>query len=80
MNIFLTILLVILAIIASLLLLALFLKKDHYGNREIIINAPRQEVYDFLKYPLNLLIPMAEKNFAKDMDGSLVTLKSLLEE
>lgn len=32
-----------------------------------------------LKYPLNLMIPMAEKNFAKDLDSSLATLKSLLE-
>ncbi len=175
MNIFLTILLILAAIIVLLLLLALFMKKDHYVNREIIINAPRQKVYDFLKYlenqekfnkwakageerivthkgidgtigyifawtgdkgvgigekeitnlvegerveteirfekpmrvtasvimetahygtdqtkvnlinkgilkyPLNLLIPMAEKNFAKDMDVSLVTLKEVLE-
>lgn len=175
MNTFLTTLLILAAIIVLLLLLALFMKKDHYVNREIIINAPRQEVYDFLKhlenqekfnkwakagaerivthkgtdgtigyiyawtgdksvgegekeitnlvegerveteirfvkpmriiaaiimeialigdhqtkvnminkgvlkYPLNLLIPMAEKNFAKDMDGSLVTLKGVFE-
>lgn len=32
-----------------------------------------------LKYPLNLLIPVAEKNFAKDIDSSLVALKTLLE-
>lgn len=32
-----------------------------------------------LNYPLNIMIPMAEKNFAKDMDASLVTLKSILE-
>lgn len=175
MNIFLTIVLVLVAIIALLLILALFMKKEHYVNREIIINAPRQKVYDFLrylenqekfnkwakageerivthkgtdgtigyiyawtgdksvgigekeitnlvegarveteirfekpmritasvimemasisadqtqvnlinkgilKYPLNLLIPFAEKNFAKDMDESLVTLKGVLE-
>ena len=175
MNIFLTIVLVLVAIIALLLILALFMKKEHYVNREIIINAPRQKVYDFLrylenqekfnkwakageerivthkgtdgtigyiyawtgdksvgigekeitnlvegerveteirfekpmritasvimettsngdhqtkvnlinkgilKYPMNLLIPFAEKNFAKDMDESLVTLKGVLE-
>ena len=32
-----------------------------------------------LKYPLNIMIPMAEKNFAKDLDISLSTLKNILE-
>jgi hypothetical protein len=32
-----------------------------------------------LKYPLNIMIPVAEKNFAKDMDESLIKLKSTLE-
>ena len=32
-----------------------------------------------LKYPLNIMIPMAEKNFAKDLDSSLATLKNILE-
>jgi len=32
-----------------------------------------------LKYPLNLMIPMVEKNFAKDMDISLTTLKNIFE-
>ncbi|OYU83097.1 MAG: polyketide cyclase [Flavobacterium sp. BFFFF2] len=32
-----------------------------------------------IDYPLNLFIPMAEKNFPKDMDSSLLTLKNLLE-
>ena len=176
MNILITILLVIGGIIALLLIIALFMRKEHYVNREIIINAPRQKVFDFLKllknqdqfnkwatadkknrkeefkgtdgtvgfiyswsgdksagrgekeikniiegkkieteirfvkpmrvsagvifeiaslsdnqtkvnlintgtlkYPLNLMIPMAEKNFAKDLDGSLATLKGILE-
>jgi hypothetical protein len=162
-------------IIALLLIIALFMKRKHYVNREIIINAPKQKVFDFLKllknqdqfnkwakadqdrkeefkgidgtvgfiyawsgnksagegekeikniiegkriemeirfikpmrvtayvimeteslsdnqtkvkwsnagilkYPLNIMIPMAEKNFAKDMEISLSTLKSILE-
>jgi len=49
MNIIVTILLVLAGIIALLLLIALFMKKKHYVNREIIINAPRQKVFDFLK-------------------------------
>lgn len=32
-----------------------------------------------LKYPLNIMIPVAEKNFPKDMDESLSTLKNILE-
>jgi len=32
-----------------------------------------------LKYPLNIMIPMFEKMFAKDMDISLSTLKNILE-
>ena len=32
-----------------------------------------------LKYPMNLFIPMAEKNFPKDMDASLLKLKAILE-
>jgi hypothetical protein len=32
-----------------------------------------------LKYPVNVFIPMLEKNLPKDMDGSLQTLKGILE-
>ena len=49
MNIIFTILLVLAGIIALLLILALFLKKEHYVKREIIINAPRQKVFDYVK-------------------------------
>jgi hypothetical protein len=175
MNTITTILLVLAGIIALLLIIALFIKKKHYVKREIIINAPLQKVFDFLKllknqeefnkwakadparkweykgtdgtvgfiiswsgnkkagegakeimniiegkrieteirfvkpmrvtasvimeteslsanqtkvslintgkmnYPMNIFIPMAEKNFPKDMDESLATLKNILE-
>ena len=175
MNIIFIILLVVAGIIALLLIIALFMKKEHYVNREIIINTPRQKVFDYvkllknqdefnkhamtapdrnrefrgtdgtvgyiyawsgnkdagvgekeikniiegkriemeirfvkpmaataciimdtesvsdnqtkvhwsnagtLKYPLNILVPMLEKNVAKDMDISLSTLKNILE-
>jgi hypothetical protein len=49
MNIIITILLVLVGIIALLLIIALFIKKEHYVKREIIINAPRQKVFDYLK-------------------------------
>src|SRR5260221_12133478 len=43
------ILLVIAGIIALLLIIAFLMKREHYVNREIIINAPRQKVFDYLK-------------------------------
>ena len=49
MSIIFTILLVLAGIIALLLIIGLFMKKEHYVNREIIINAPRQKVFDYLK-------------------------------
>ena len=175
MNTIFTILLVVAVIIALLLIIALFMKRVHYVKREIIINTPRQKVFDYLKllknqdkfnkwakadpdrnwefkgtdgtvgfiiswngnknvgegekeitniiegkrietqirfvrpmatianvimeteslsvnqtkvylsnagtlkYPMNIMIPIAEKMFPKDMDISLSTLKSILE-
>ncbi len=175
MNILISILLVVAGLITLLLIAALFMKKDHYVRREITINAPRQNVFNFLKllknqekfnkwakadpdrnwefkgtdgtvgfviswngnknvgegekeiinivegkrietqirfvrpmatianvimdteslsenqtkvfmsnagslkYPLNIMIPIVEKMFPKDMDESLLTLKSILE-
>ena len=49
MNIIITILLVVTGIIALLLIIALFIKREHYVKREIIINAPRQKVFDYVK-------------------------------
>lgn len=49
MNILIIILLVIIGVIALLLISALFMKKAHYAKREIIINAPRQKVFEFVK-------------------------------
>lgn len=49
MNIIVTILLVLAGIIALVLIIALFIKKEHYVRREIIINAPRQKVFDYVR-------------------------------
>ena len=49
MGIVITILLVVAGIIALLLSIALFIKKEHYVKREIIINVPRQKVFDYVK-------------------------------
>ena len=175
MSVIIIILLIIAGIIALVLIMALFMKKEHYVKREIIINAPRQKVFDYikllknqdefntgamedpdrkkefkgtdgtvgyiyswsgnksagegqkeiknivegkrieteirfvkpmtavgyalmdteslsdnqtkvswsnagtLKYPLNILVPMVEKHGVRDIDGSLATLKNILE-
>src|ERR1041384_5615190 len=50
MNILVTVLLIIAGIIALLLIIALFRKKGYYIQREIIINAPLQKVFNYLKY------------------------------
>ena len=70
MNIITTILLAVVGIVVLLLIIALFLKKEHYVKREIIINAPRQQVFNFLKLIKNpekfnkwaTTIPTGEKN------------------
>ena len=49
MNIIVIILLVLAGIIGLLLIIALFMKKEHYVKREIVINAPRQKVSDYIK-------------------------------
>ena len=49
MSIVYTTLLVLAGIIVLLLLIPLFIKKEHYVKREIIINAPRQKVFDYIK-------------------------------
>ena len=42
-------LLVIAGLIALLLIVALFMRKTHHVEREILINAPTQKVFDYLK-------------------------------
>ena len=48
MNIIITIIIVIAAIIALLLIIALFLRKEYNISREIIINKPVADVFDYL--------------------------------
>ncbi len=49
MSILSIILLVPVAVIALLLILAMFMKKTHYVRREITINAPVRKVFEFIK-------------------------------
>ncbi|HUR66703.1 MAG TPA: SRPBCC family protein [Chitinophagaceae bacterium] len=53
MNILLTIGIVIVGIIVLLLIIALFVKKDCTIIREISINKPKQEVFNYIKYVKN---------------------------
>lgn len=78
MNIIITILLVVGGIIALLLLIALFMKKKHYVKREIIINAPRQKVFDYAKLLKNqdtfnkhAMADSDRKNEYKGTDGTV---------
>src|SRR3954468_599291 len=49
MNIVIIILSIVASIIALLLIIAIFTKKEYYTHSEIIIHAPQQKVFDYLK-------------------------------
>ncbi|WP_293915893.1 MULTISPECIES: SRPBCC family protein [unclassified Sphingobacterium] len=53
MKILKKILLAILALVVILLIAALFLKKDYAVKREIVINKPREVVFEYIKYIKN---------------------------
>lgn len=53
MKIIKKILLGLLALIVLLLVVALFVPKEFKSERQVIINKPRQEVFDYLKYVKN---------------------------
>jgi hypothetical protein len=53
MKVVLFILLALAVIIAIPLIVALFVKKDYAIVREILINRPKQEVFDYIKYLKN---------------------------
>jgi hypothetical protein len=50
MNILITIVLVIVGVIALLLIIALFIRKEYTVERQITINTSRQNVFDYIKY------------------------------
>lgn len=45
--------LVLLAIIAIVLIVALFIKKEYVVSREVVINKPKQEVFNYVKFLKN---------------------------
>jgi uncharacterized protein YndB with AHSA1/START domain len=59
MNILKKLLIVLAIIVAIPLIIALFLKKDYAVEREITINKPRHEVFNYIKYLKN------QDNFSK---------------
>jgi hypothetical protein len=78
MKIIITILLSIAGIIVLLLVAALFIKKEYTIQREIIINKPRQLVFDYIKLLKNqdhfnkwvMVDPAMKKDF-KGTDGTV---------
>jgi hypothetical protein len=71
-------LIVLAGIIALILLIGLLMRKEHYAKSEIIINAPRQKVFDFVKLIKNeekfnkhaMVAPDRKKEF-KGTDGTV---------
>jgi hypothetical protein len=49
MNTAIVILLVVTGIVVFLLIIGLFMRKEHFVKREIVINAPLQKVFDYLR-------------------------------
>lgn len=53
MNTLLIILLVIIGLVVLILVIALFTKKDYNISRDIIINKPREQVFNYIKFLKN---------------------------
>ncbi len=74
MKILKKILIVILILIAIPLVAALFIKKEYAVEREITINKPKQEVFDFIRYLKNQdhysKWVMQDPNMKKDFRGT----------
>ncbi len=78
MNIFIKILLVLAGIIALVLIIGLFMRKEYNVQREVIINAPRQNVFDYLKQLKNqdnfnkwVMVDPGMKREFKGTDGTV---------
>ncbi len=53
MKIIKRILIVLFSLVALFLIIALFVEKDYHVERSVIVNKPREEVFDYLKYLKN---------------------------
>ena len=77
MKVLITIFIVIVSIVAILLVVALFIKKDYAIQREIIINKPKQEVFSYIKTLKNqnsynkwwMMDPNVQKDY-RGIDGT----------
>jgi hypothetical protein len=78
MRILVIILIAIVALIALLLIVALFVKKEYAIEREIVIDKPKQEVFDYIKFLKNqdnyskwvMMDPSMKKDFT-GTDGTV---------
>lgn len=78
MRILKKVLIVIAILIAILLLIALFVKRDYAVERDIVINKPKQEVFDYVKFLKNqdyyskwaMMDPEMEKTY-QGTDGTV---------
>jgi len=74
MNIVIIILSVVASIIALILIIAIFTKKEYNTQSEIIINAPRQKVFDYIKQIKNQdnfnKWVMADPNMQREFKGT----------
>lgn len=74
MKILKVILLIVVVIIAIILIAALIIKKDYKVEQEIIINKPKQQVFDYVKYVKNQehynKWVMMDPNMKKDYKGT----------
>jgi hypothetical protein len=78
MHIVITILSILAGIIVLLLIMALFTKKGYTTHYEIVIQAPRQKVFDYLKqiknqdnYNVWVMMDPDMKKFFKGTDGTI---------
>jgi len=74
MNIILTILLVIIGLVALLLIVALFTKKDYVIEREVTVNKPKNDVFKYVRFIKNQDFyskwVMSDPNMRKNYSGT----------
>jgi hypothetical protein len=74
MNILLVIVLVIVAFLAFIFIAALFTRKDYAIEREIVINKPKEVVFDYIRYLRNQELyskwVMTDPNMKKSFRGT----------
>ncbi len=78
MNILILILIILACVITLVLIIALFMKKEYKSHAEIIIDAPKQKVFDYLKQLKNqdefnkwVMVDSDMKREFKGTDGTI---------